>query len=54
MTTYPKKQRAQRLSVTVPAELARWVRAEAAANDVPISLVVETAIRRRMALESKT
>ena len=43
---YPKREGRVRLSVTVPEWLAQWARAEAKANGVPISAVVEAAVRR--------
>lgn len=45
----PKKR--TRLNVSLPRHLSRWAREQAAEAGVPVSRVVELAIRRRMAAE---
>ena len=47
------KPRRERLSVSVPAPLAEWVREVAARNDVAVSAVVELALRHAQALNGE-
>lgn len=49
---FPKKIKQERMSISIPADLAQWVRDTAQKNDTTISAVVAYAIRQ-MSLEAR-
>lgn len=48
LETPGRARKKQRLSISIPRDLSRWAREEAQRQDVPISAIVEQAIRLTM------
>lgn len=51
MMNFPKRQKVERLSVSIPANLVQWVRETATKYETSMSAVVAESIRRVMAQE---